>query len=134
MPVLRYQSVIGFSAVLFAMKVLVSDHESMPGETVNQFGFDLPKTMAVWSELFIIQLLVPQSSFLGHVAGILAGLVFLHVLRPATELAVSSFRPATFLAASGLIALHTNIVEKPWSRSSFWMSGSSMVCVNAHQV
>jgi hypothetical protein len=31
---------------------------------------------AVWSELILIYLLVPGSSFMGHLAGILAGLTF----------------------------------------------------------
>ncbi len=39
---------VGFSAVLFAMKVLVNYYDSQPGETENQFGYEIPKRMAVW--------------------------------------------------------------------------------------
>ncbi|KAF4519427.1 hypothetical protein B566_EDAN008654 [Ephemera danica] len=55
---------IGFSGVLFALKVLTSEEQS----TAMRY--------AVWTELIVIYLLVPGSSFMGHLAGILAGLTF----------------------------------------------------------
>ena len=37
-----------------------------------------------WAELLYIQLLTPQASFLGHLGGILAGLLHVHVLERLT--------------------------------------------------
>ena len=43
------QCAVGFSAVLFAMKVLVNHYETKhPDETVVQFGYNIPKSLAVW--------------------------------------------------------------------------------------
>ena len=74
---------MGFSGVLFALKVLVNHfHADSHSATTNTFGFDIPRKAAIWTELIIIQLLVPKASFLGHLAGILAGLVYLHGFYP----------------------------------------------------
>ncbi|TYZ68934.1 hypothetical protein PybrP1_012196 [[Pythium] brassicae (nom. inval.)] len=58
-----YQCSIGFSAVLFALKV--------------------PTKYAAWLELVAIHYLVPHSSFLGHMCGILAG--YIYVLTPGAQ-------------------------------------------------
>ncbi len=42
------QCVVGFSAVLFALKVLADHYESKVGETVNHFGYQIPKRLATW--------------------------------------------------------------------------------------
>ncbi|CAB3372925.1 Hypothetical predicted protein [Cloeon dipterum] len=55
---------VGFSGVIFALKVLTSEQQ------------DTSMRYAVWSELILIYLMVPGSSFMGHLAGILAGLTF----------------------------------------------------------
>lgn len=65
---------IGFSGVIFALKVLTS-RESPPGrESVG--GMWIPTRYAAWVELILIHLLVPNASFMGHLAGILAGLIY----------------------------------------------------------
>lgn len=53
-----------FSGVIFALKVLTTENQ------------DSGMKYAVWTELVLIYLLVPGSSFMGHLAGILAGLTF----------------------------------------------------------
>lgn len=35
--------------------------------------------MAVWAELLLIQLMVPDASFIGHLAGILTGILTLYL-------------------------------------------------------
>ena len=67
------QCAIGFSGVLFAMKVVNIHHGHLEEERQSYFGFLVPLRYAVWLELVIIQAIVPNSSFLGHLAGILAG-------------------------------------------------------------
>ncbi|CAK9795334.1 Rhomboid-related protein 4 [Anthophora plagiata] len=68
------QCAIGFSAVLFALKVLVVCEEHDRIHDVG--GFRVPSKIAVWVELILIHLLVPQSSFIGHLGGILVGCLY----------------------------------------------------------
>uniref|UniRef100_K3WGF9 Peptidase S54 rhomboid domain-containing protein n=1 Tax=Globisporangium ultimum (strain ATCC 200006 / CBS 805.95 / DAOM BR144) TaxID=431595 RepID=K3WGF9_GLOUD len=59
---------IGFSGVLFALKVLLN-HNSPTFSSV--YGFQVPTKYAAWLELVVIHYLVPHSSFMGHMCGIL---------------------------------------------------------------
>ncbi|XP_076651458.1 rhomboid-related protein 4 [Halictus rubicundus] len=68
------QCAIGFSAVLFALKVIVVCEEQ--DRTHNIGGYRVPSKTAVWVELVLIHLLVPQSSFIGHFGGILVGSLY----------------------------------------------------------
>ncbi|KAI3821417.1 hypothetical protein L1987_08985 [Smallanthus sonchifolius] len=71
-----YEYAVGFSGVLFAMKVVLN---SQSGSHTNLHGFMVPSKHAAWIELIIIQLLVPGVSFLGHLGGILAGIVYVYL-------------------------------------------------------
>ena len=73
-----HQCAVGFSAVLFALKVLVNHYDYDPNQTEDQFGWPVPKRLAIWTELLIIQILVPNASFIGHLSGILAGVAFVY--------------------------------------------------------
>ncbi|KAH0451795.1 hypothetical protein IEQ34_019094 [Dendrobium chrysotoxum] len=72
------QYAVGFSGVLFAMKVVLNS-ESDDLTSLN--GVLVPARHAAWVELILIQLFVPGVSFLGHLGGILAGLVYLKLRR-----------------------------------------------------
>lgn len=74
---------VGFSGVLFGMKVLLTA-DSDGQENVS--GFTVPAKWAAWAELLLIYFLVPRSSFLGHLAGILAGLTLVMLMRYAPHL------------------------------------------------
>ncbi|XP_057847058.2 rhomboid-like protein 14, mitochondrial [Cryptomeria japonica] len=65
---------VGFSAVLFALKVILSSDS--PGYT-NVYGLIVPARHAAWTELLLIQMFVPGVSFLGHLSGIISGLLYL---------------------------------------------------------
>jgi rhomboid domain-containing protein 1 len=65
---------IGFSGVIFALKVLCTFDEK--GYQLI-YGIQIPLRFAAWVELLAIHFLVPRSSFIGHLAGILAGLLFI---------------------------------------------------------
>lgn len=67
---------IGFSGVIFALKVLTTHYERRANRQV--YGIYVPSGYAVWVELVIIHLLVPNASFVGHLAGILVGLAYIH--------------------------------------------------------
>lgn len=65
---------VGFSAVLFALKLIVICEES--DRTQNVGGFRVPSKISVWVELLLMHLLVPNSSFTGHLGGILVGCLY----------------------------------------------------------
>ncbi|XP_076165390.1 rhomboid-related protein 4 [Ptiloglossa arizonensis] len=68
------QCAIGFSSVLFALKLIVVCEEQ--DRVHNVGGFRVPSKIAVWVELILIHLLVPQSSFIGHLGGIFVGCLY----------------------------------------------------------
>lgn len=68
-----YSRTIGFSAILFAMKVILQ--QSSPA-TSNVWGFSVPTRYAAWLELLMIQLIHPQSSMTAHASGILVGMLY----------------------------------------------------------
>ncbi|XP_069104289.1 rhomboid-related protein 4-like [Argopecten irradians] len=67
---------VGFSGVLFALKVLVSHYS--PRGTQYIMGFiPVPTRHVFWAELVLIQVITPHASFTGHLAGILVGLLYI---------------------------------------------------------
>jgi len=74
---LSQQCAVGFSGVIFALKVLCNHY--FPHEDSVIFGWmPVSSQYACWFELVLIQLLVPNASFVGHFAGILVGLAYVH--------------------------------------------------------
>ncbi|KAF5452163.1 hypothetical protein F2P56_027193 [Juglans regia] len=67
---------VGFSGVLFAMKVVLN---SQSENYSYVHGVVVPARYAAWAELILIQMFVPGVSFLGHLGGILAGLLYLRL-------------------------------------------------------
>ena len=62
---------VGFSAVIFSLKYVWTQYSSDGYSRI--LGFSIPLKQATWAELVIISIISPQSSFLGHLCGILAG-------------------------------------------------------------
>lgn len=75
-PDFRRSCAVGFSGVLFALKVL--NNHYFPGGFVNVLGFPVPNRYACWAELVAIHFFTPGTSFAGHLAGILVGLMYVH--------------------------------------------------------
>lgn len=67
--------VIGFSGVIFALKVIATQ-ETSPYAQTTIAGIPMPSKYAPWAELILIHLMVPNASFMGHLAGIIAGLLY----------------------------------------------------------
>lgn len=65
---------IGFSGVIFALKVLTT-HYWESGYR-RYFGIRVSGKYAVWLELVAIQLMVPNASFVGHLAGVIVGVMY----------------------------------------------------------
>ncbi|GMR31832.1 hypothetical protein PMAYCL1PPCAC_02027, partial [Pristionchus mayeri] len=76
MPGSNYSSqcAVGFSGVIFALKVLSSTYT--PEDVWLMGWLPVPSRYACWAELILIQMLSPNASFVGHLAGILAGLLY----------------------------------------------------------
>lgn len=62
------------SGVIFALKVLTTHEE--PNMRAMVVGIQIPGKYAAWVELILIHMLVPNSSFMGHLAGILSGVAY----------------------------------------------------------
>ncbi|CAA7388223.1 unnamed protein product [Spirodela intermedia] len=73
-----YEHAVGFSGVLFALKVVLNSQFS--GDLFTYVhGIVVPARYAAWAELVLIQLFVPGVSFLGHLGGVLAGIFYLRL-------------------------------------------------------
>ena len=66
---------VGFSAVLFALKVILQHYNATPAVI---WGIQLPPKFVAWGELILIHVMNSNASFIGHFCGILAGLIFVH--------------------------------------------------------
>ncbi|XP_036612244.1 rhomboid-related protein 4 [Trichosurus vulpecula] len=73
-PAFKIHCAIGFSGVLFALKVLSNNYN--PGGRTNVMGMYIPNKYACWVELVMIHLFSPNASFAGHLAGIIVGLMY----------------------------------------------------------
>ena len=78
---------VGFSAVLFALKYVLNYNSP---STSNVMGvINVPTKFACWAELVLISVISPNASFVGHLAGIFAGILWTQrlVLRQRLEAA-----------------------------------------------
>jgi rhomboid domain-containing protein 1 len=66
---------VGFSAVLFSLKYVWNQKGS--GDS-NIMGINFPSKYAAWLELVLISMIHPNVSFVGHLAGIFAGIIYVH--------------------------------------------------------
>ncbi|KAM9442999.1 rhomboid-related protein 4 isoform 4-T5 [Salvelinus alpinus] len=73
-PSYSIQCAVGFSGVLFALKVLSNHYH--PGGVSYVMGVPVANRYASWVELVLIHLTSPGTSFVGHLAGILVGLLY----------------------------------------------------------
>ncbi|XP_072111189.1 rhomboid-related protein 4 [Mobula birostris] len=74
-PNYKMQCAVGFSGVLFALKVLNGYYN--PGGVSYVMGIPVQQQYACWAELVAIHLIAPRSSFVGHLSGIIVGLLYI---------------------------------------------------------
>ncbi len=99
-----YQHAVGFSGVIFHLSVLESNLQPGPRSV---FGFfSVPSSLYPWVLLVVLQVIMPNLSFLGHLAGILTGTLQFHGLLDGLLLgetllmdveAMEIFRPLTLI-------------------------------------
>ena len=66
---------VGFSAVLFCLKYIWNQRSD---DYSQVYGLILPTKYIAWAECVIISILTPNASFIGHLSGILAGVLYVH--------------------------------------------------------
>jgi rhomboid domain-containing protein 1 len=67
-----YEHAVGFSGVIFHMSVL--ECSLSPNVSRNIFGFfSIPPFLYPWALLILLQMFLPNLSFLGHLSGIITG-------------------------------------------------------------
>mmetsp|Transcript_14195 Transcript_14195/g.46342 ORF Transcript_14195/g.46342 Transcript_14195/m.46342 type:complete len:314 (+) Transcript_14195:120-1061(+) len=76
-PLFDASCAVGFSAVLFAMKVVL-DHGLPPDAQASVWGVRVTARYAAWIEIVLASYVNPRASFLGHAAGVLAGFLWLY--------------------------------------------------------
>lgn len=77
-PIIFYTPVIGFSGILFGLIYL--ENNLMPARTINYMGMEINSQYYSFYLLLITQIFMQQSSFLGHLSGILAGMTTHYLL------------------------------------------------------
>ncbi|GIL85391.1 hypothetical protein Vretimale_10660 [Volvox reticuliferus] len=95
-----YHGAMGFSGIIFGLVVWESALSPVPFRSI--FGlFQVPIAWYPWALLLFCQLLVPEASFVGHLAGLMVGQLWVWgLLRP---LALSR-SATTWLEQAGLMA------------------------------
>uniref|UniRef100_H3DNT7 Rhomboid domain containing 1 n=1 Tax=Tetraodon nigroviridis TaxID=99883 RepID=H3DNT7_TETNG len=68
------QCAVGFSGVLFALKVLSNHYH--PGGVTYVMGLPVSNRYASWVELVLIHITAPGTSLIGHLSGIVVGLLY----------------------------------------------------------
>ncbi|XP_065285389.2 uncharacterized protein [Dermacentor albipictus] len=82
-----YHCGVGFSCVIFTLKVLSNYYFPEQRRRVLGIIVDLPSGQIVWVELVLLQLVTPNASFVGHLAGILVGVAYVYgVITPISDL------------------------------------------------
>jgi len=66
---------VGFSATIFSLKYVWNTMS--PGQNTEVLGVNIPSKTAAWAELLLINVVSPNTSVQAHVAGILAGYLYL---------------------------------------------------------
>uniref|UniRef100_A0A0D6R7I5 RanBP2-type domain-containing protein n=1 Tax=Araucaria cunninghamii TaxID=56994 RepID=A0A0D6R7I5_ARACU len=101
---------VGFSSVLFALKVVLNSNS--PNYT-NVYGVIVPARHAAWAELLLIQMFVPGVSFLGHLSGIIAGLLYIWLRRsfPRSNPFTSILRKFTWILGLPLRLIQNHLIR-----------------------
>ncbi|XP_032366552.1 rhomboid-related protein 4 [Etheostoma spectabile] len=110
---------VGFSGVLFALKV-VSNHYN-PGGVTYVLHIRVSNRFASWAELVLIYLIAPGTSLVGHLAGILVGLLYTWgplktIMKKCAEFVSSDLnapRPSVFFSSSGYSGTRQEHSEDP---------------------
>ncbi|KAK8781711.1 hypothetical protein V5799_016946, partial [Amblyomma americanum] len=135
-----YYCGVGFSGVIFALKVL--NNHDYPGQSRRVFGFEvtLPSGFFVWAEPLLIQLISSDISFLAHLAGVLAGLAYVYVIKPAFSVAWRVLVEEPMLAMHQevipygsillllvLLAVHGDLLPEHWTKDATCLTCSPVI-------
>lgn len=113
-----YDCAVGFSAVLFGLKVVLQ-HLTPERTSLIMGAIPISSKYVYWAELLLIQILVPNASFLGHLCGIVAGLLYIYgflepLFLPLTLLPDLDFRSQREPPSSSSSQYQYRTYENPW--------------------
>lgn len=120
------QCAVGFSGVLFGLKVLVNHY--FPGGTTYLLGIPVSNRYASWAELILIHVTSPGTSFIGHLSGILVGLLYTSgplktIMKKCADLLTFDFRPRTHFSSSGYSGYDTRHSRPSGTANSHYYTG-----------
>lgn len=119
------QCAVGFSGVLFGLKVLVNHY--FPGGTTYLMGFPVSNRYASWAELVLIHVTSPGTSFIGHLSGILVGLLYtsgpLKTIMKKCAGLFADYRPRTHYSSSGYSGYDTRYSHYSGTTNSPFYTG-----------
>jgi len=74
-PSWMVQNAVGFSGIIFTLAVVESYRSLTPTRSI--FGFvQVPTRIYPWALMIVLQVMVPQISFMGHFSGLLVGVFY----------------------------------------------------------
>ncbi|CAM9920629.1 unnamed protein product, partial [Heterosigma akashiwo] len=74
-PSWMVQNAVGFSGIIFTLAVVESYRSLTPTRSI--FGFvQVPTRIYPWALMIVLQVMVPQISFMGHFSGLLVGIFY----------------------------------------------------------
>ncbi|KAF5828325.1 hypothetical protein DUNSADRAFT_17781 [Dunaliella salina] len=86
------RSACGFSSVACAIQVVTGEQKR---SRVPVTGIDVPSQFLWVRDVMASHILFPESSFPGHISGVLAGLVYVHGIKPIARLVKQVFQGST---------------------------------------
>lgn len=67
-----YSYSMGFSSILFGLKYI---YYKRLNSLITMFGIEINSSYAIWYDLIISQIMIPNASLMGHLSGIFAGII-----------------------------------------------------------
>lgn len=95
--------VVGFSGVIFGLKVVINSDQRYADRATRIFGISIPGGGAPWTELLLASALMPNVSFLGHLTGIFAGLIYVYLPREVSKVMATAQRRRTGMERRAIV-------------------------------
>ncbi|KAK3260121.1 hypothetical protein CYMTET_30907, partial [Cymbomonas tetramitiformis] len=125
----EYRSVtaVGYSCVVFGWMTILSQRQ--PSMQLSLVGLHLPMNLAPFGSLIFTSMIVPQASFIGHLAGILVGYLISWHMFSWMDIA-TTVNMLIWIGIGTIISLKQSGVFLPWLQ----FHGRSVLCWKSSQL